>query len=87
VPRLTRRATVAGLVTAGVAVTLLMAYAVSTWWVLALVAFLLSGPMWAFGLLELLGAGLDDPGYRHALLDLAGDFRSWWREFRTIWRR
>jgi tetratricopeptide (TPR) repeat protein len=79
VPRLTRRGAVAGLVTAGVAVTLLLAYAASTWWVLALVAFLLSGPMWVFGLLELLGTGLDDPGYRHALLDLAADFRSWWR--------
>jgi tetratricopeptide (TPR) repeat protein len=86
VPRLTRRAAVAGLVTAGVAVTLLIAYAVSTWTLLPLIAFLLSGPMWIFGLAELLGAGLDDPGYRHALLDLAGDFRRWWREFRSIWR-
>jgi tetratricopeptide (TPR) repeat protein len=86
VPRLTRRATLAGLVTAGVAVTLLIAYAVSTWAVLALIALLLSGPMWAFGLAELLGAGLDDPGYRHALLGLAGDLRVWWREFRSIWR-
>jgi tetratricopeptide (TPR) repeat protein len=82
VPRLTRRATVAGLVTAGLAVTLLLAYAVSTWWVLALLAFLLSGPMWVFGLLELLGTGLDDPGHRHALLGLAADFRAWWRRKR-----
>ncbi|MFI6072664.1 hypothetical protein ACIA5C_13850 [Actinoplanes sp. NPDC051343] len=86
VPRLTRRGTIGGLITAGVAVTLLIAYALSTWWVLALTAFLLSGPMWIFGLLEVLGAGLDDPGYRHALLGLAGDFRQWWREFRAIWR-
>lgn len=87
VPRLTRRGTIAGLVTAGVAVTLLLAYAVSGEWILALIAFLLSGPMWVFGLLELLGAGLDDPGYRQALLSLAGDFRAWWQEFRAIWRR
>jgi tetratricopeptide (TPR) repeat protein len=79
VPRLTRRATIGGLVTAVVAVTLLGAYAVSAGWLLALLALLLSGPMWAFGLLELLGAGLDDPGYRHALLTLANDFRTWWR--------
>jgi len=52
VPRLTRRATVAGLVTAGVAVTLLFAYAVSSWWILAAAAFALSGPMWMFGRFE-----------------------------------
>ena len=73
VPRLTRRATIAGLVTAGVAVTLLIAYAVSTGWILALLALLLSAPMWIFGLLELVGAGLDDPGYLSA----------WWRKFRS----
>jgi tetratricopeptide (TPR) repeat protein len=78
VPRLTRRATVAGLVTIAVAVGFLVAHALTGWWVFALVALLLSGPMWAFGLLELLGAGLDDPGYRHALLELASDFRKWW---------
>jgi tetratricopeptide (TPR) repeat protein len=87
VPRLTRRATWAGLVTAGAAVTLLIAYAVSTAMWLPLSALLLSVPMWLLGLAELLGAGLDDPGYRHALLDLAGDFRKWWQEFRAIWRK
>jgi tetratricopeptide (TPR) repeat protein len=56
VPRLTRRATAAGLVTAGGAVTLLVAYAVSSSWILALAAFVLSGPLWIFGLVELLDA-------------------------------
>ena len=79
VPRLTRRATVAGLVTAGVAVVLLVAHALTGWWLLAALALAAAPVLWAFGLLELLGAGLADPGLRHALRDLAAEFRDWWR--------
>jgi tetratricopeptide (TPR) repeat protein len=90
VPRLTRRATTAGLATITLAVTVLIAHAVTGWWFLAVLALLLVVPMWMFGFLELLGAGLDDPGFRHALLEMTGEFRDWWRttkhDLRTAWR-
>jgi tetratricopeptide (TPR) repeat protein len=90
VPRLTRRATVAGLIVVTPAIAALIVFAVTGWWVLAVVALVLAVPMWAFGFLELLGAGLDDPGFRHALLEVASEFRDWWRttkrDLRTAWR-
>jgi tetratricopeptide (TPR) repeat protein len=90
VPRLTRRATTAGLIIVTVAIAVLIAYAVTGWWPLAVLALLLAVPMWAAGFLELLGAGLDDPGFRQALLEVTGEFRDWWRttkrDLRTAWR-
>lgn len=89
VPRLTRRATTAGLVTVLLAIALLIAHALTGWWLLAVLALLLAVPMWVFGFLELLGAGLDDPGFRHALLEVTGEFRDWWRttkrDLRAAW--
>jgi hypothetical protein len=89
VPRLTRRATVAGLVTVLLAIALLIAHASTGWWPLAVLALLLAVPMWLFGFLELLGAGLDDPGFRHALFEVTGEFRDWWRttkrDLRAAW--
>jgi tetratricopeptide (TPR) repeat protein len=52
VPRHTRHYALAGLLTAGVAVALLAAYAVRGGWLLALIAALLSGPMWILGVHE-----------------------------------
>ena len=90
VPRLIRRATVAGLITVVVAVALLVAHALTAWWPLAALALAAAPVLWAFGLLELLGAGLDDPGLRQALRDLAGGFRDWWhttkRDLAEAWK-
>jgi tetratricopeptide (TPR) repeat protein len=86
VPLLLRRATRGGVVTVAVLVALLLGYAVTgRWWLpaAALVAVLV---LWAFGLAELLGARLDDPGYRHALRDLGNGFRDWSAELGQWWR-
>jgi hypothetical protein len=53
--------------------------------------------LWAWGLAELLGARLDDPGFVYALRDLGRDFRQfgtdlgdWWRttrrDLRAAWK-
>lgn len=90
VPRLTRRGTVAGLVTAGAATGLLAVHAITGWWVAAVLALAAAPVLWLAGFLELLGTGLDDPGFRHALTDVFREFRDWWRttrkELRDIWR-
>jgi tetratricopeptide (TPR) repeat protein len=52
VPRRTRRFAVAGMVTAGAAVTLLTAYAVTGTRSLTVIALLFSGPLWWFGARE-----------------------------------
>lgn len=52
VSRRTRRASLAGLVTAGAAVTLLIAYAVGGEWSFAVSSVLLSGPLWLSGRFE-----------------------------------
>ena len=89
-PAMMRRSAVAGLVTVGVAVALLIAHAVSGGWGFAVGALAVAPLLWVFGFTELLGAGLDDPGFSHALRDLAGEFRDWWRttkrELREVWR-
>jgi tetratricopeptide (TPR) repeat protein len=96
VPRLMRRATAGGLVTVTVILGLLLAYAISgSWWLL--VPALAGAPvLWIWGLAELLGARLDDPGFVYALRDLGRGFRElradlgeWWtttkRELREAW--
>jgi tetratricopeptide (TPR) repeat protein len=89
-PALMRRSALAGLVTVGVAVALLLSYAVSAWWVFAVAALASAPLLWVFGFAELLGAGLDDPGFSHALRDVASEFRDWWlttkRDLRDVWR-
>ena len=89
-PTLMRRANIGGLAAAGAGLALLAVFAATgRWWpvVLALVAAL---AMWAFSGVELLGAGLDDPGFRQAFRDLGGEFRQWWqttkRDLRSAWR-
>ncbi|NMO51576.1 hypothetical protein HH310_10275 [Actinoplanes sp. TBRC 11911] len=88
-PRLMRSASVASLVLVIVAVGALIAFASSGWWVLAVVALGAVPVLWALGLVEMVGAGLDDPGMRPALLGLAGELREWWRttkrELREAW--
>jgi tetratricopeptide (TPR) repeat protein len=96
-PRLYRRALTAGLVTAGVSVTLLLWYAVRPAPALPLVALGLMLPLWALGLVELIGARLDDPGHvwalrrvREAFRQFGADLREWWRttrrDLRDAWR-
>jgi hypothetical protein len=88
-PRLMRRASLMSLGVAGVAVAALVAHAATGGWYLAVVALAGAPVMWALGVVEMLGAGLDDPGIRHAIGDLAGEFRSWWQttrqELREAW--
>ncbi|MEV7627526.1 tetratricopeptide repeat protein [Actinoplanes sp. NPDC089786] len=96
-PRLFRRAVVAGLVTVGGSVTLLVGYAVSAVTALPLVALGLMPILWLLGLAELIGARLDDPGHRWALRNVGNQFRQlgaelreWWqtakRELREAWK-
>ncbi|GIM93355.1 tetratricopeptide repeat protein [Paractinoplanes toevensis] len=88
-PPLMRRANIAGLAVVAVAVVFLLAHAVTGWWVGALAALLLAPVLWGLSWLELLAAGFDDPGYRQAFRDLAGEFRDWWRttkkDLREAW--
>jgi hypothetical protein len=85
-----RRANLAGLATVAVATALLVVHAATGWWPAAVLAPAAAAVLWAFGWMELLGAGLDDPGYRHALAGVAAEFRDWWqttkRDLRAAWR-
>ncbi|SNY49188.1 tetratricopeptide repeat protein [Paractinoplanes atraurantiacus] len=88
-PPLMRRANVTALALTAVATILLFLYAVTSWWPLPLLALALTPFLWLLGLAELLGAGLDDPGMRHAITDLAAEFRAWWhttkKDLREAW--
>jgi len=86
VPRLLRSATRAAMVTVAVMVALLIGYAVSGRWWLPVLALAAVPVLWALGLAELLGARLDDPGFRHALKALGGDFRDWGGELSRWWQ-
>jgi hypothetical protein len=90
VPRLTRRATVGGLWVAAVAAALLVTHAATGRWPAALLALITAPVLWALGFLEMLGTGLDDPGFRQAMRDLRGEFREWWvttkRDLREVWQ-
>ena len=94
--RLVRQATVAGLVTVGVMVALLIGYAATAWWILPILALLGMPVLWFCGFAELLEVQPDDPGFRYALRDLGsrvrgfvGELRGWWRatrrELREVW--
>jgi tetratricopeptide (TPR) repeat protein len=88
-PPMMRRSAVAGLITVGAAIALLIAHAATAWWPFAVLALATAPLLWIFGFTELLGAGLDDPGFHHALGALAGEFRDWWqttkKELREAW--
>jgi tetratricopeptide (TPR) repeat protein len=88
-PPMMRRADVAGLAVAVVATVLLITYAVTGWWPFAVLALAAAPVMAAAGFLELLGAGMDDPGVRLALRGLRHELADWWRttreELRDAW--
>ncbi|GAA0565607.1 hypothetical protein GCM10010172_56460 [Paractinoplanes ferrugineus] len=88
-PPLMRRANVGGLAAVVVAVAFLASYAISGRWILILPALVMAPLMWGLSWLELLAAGLDDPGYRQAFRDLGGEFREWWqttkKDLRAAW--
>lgn len=56
---------------------------------MTVLALALAPVLWSLGFVEALGAGLDDPGFRHAFRDLAAEFRGWWqttkRDLRSAW--
>lgn len=89
-PTLMRRSTYGSLAALAVAVVLLVLHAAAGWWIAAVLAFGLAPVLWALGLVEMLGAGLDDPGISHALRSLAVEFREWWvttkRDLRAAWK-
>ncbi|MEU7901642.1 tetratricopeptide repeat protein [Actinoplanes sp. NPDC049118] len=85
-PALLRRAAHGGTVTVCAQVALLIAYAVTGLWWLPVLALAAAPVQWGFGLAELIGARMDDPGYLHALKDLGRDFRDWGAEFGQWWR-
>ena len=86
VPRLLRRAAHGAMGTVAVLVTLLIGYAVTGRWWLPVLALAAVPVLWGLGLAELLGARLDDPGFRHALKALARDFRDWGGELGRWWQ-
>lgn len=86
VPALLRRASLGGMVTVGVQVALLLAYAVTGWWIFAVLALVAVPVLWGLGFAELLGARLDDPGYLHALTEVGREFRDWGADLAQWWR-
>ena len=89
-PALMRRSTYAALTVQAAAIVLLVVHAAAGWWPAAVLALALAPVLWALSLVEMLGAGLDDPGIRHALRSLGGEFRDWWattkRDLRAAWK-
>ncbi|MCO8271274.1 hypothetical protein M1L60_11785 [Actinoplanes sp. TRM 88003] len=89
-PKLMRRADTAGLTLTGVAVALLVLYAWLAWPPLPVLALAATPLLWLLSLLELLGAGLDDPGSREALHAWTNDLRAWWqttkKDLRETWK-
>jgi tetratricopeptide (TPR) repeat protein len=88
-PRLMLRADVAALVLTGMALAAVLAHAATGWWPLPVAALAIAPFLWLLAFTEMLGAGLDDPGFRQALRGQAGEFREWWhttkRELREAW--
>nr|BFE72016.1 hypothetical protein GCM10020092_053170 [Actinoplanes digitatis] len=85
-PALLRRAAHGGVVTVCAQVALLIGYAVTGRWWLPVLALAAVPVLWCFGLAELVGARMDDPGYLHALKDVAQDLRQWRADFGQWWR-
>ncbi|MFI5890313.1 tetratricopeptide repeat protein [Actinoplanes sp. NPDC051513] len=89
-PALMRRSTYAALAVQAAAIVLLVVHAAAGRWPAAVLALALVPVLWALSLVEMLGAGLDDPGIRHALRSLGGEFRDWWittkRDLRAAWK-
>ena len=86
VPRLMRRAATGGLLTVAATLALLIAYAITGWGWLVAVAVPAVATLWGWGLAELLGARLDDPGFVHALRELGTGFRQFGADLRAWWR-
>jgi hypothetical protein len=86
VSRLLRGALVTGLVTMTAIVGLLVAYAGAGWWPLAIMAMALTPVLWACALAQLVGARVDDPGFREAMRDFAVELREFGDELRA-WAR
>jgi tetratricopeptide (TPR) repeat protein len=89
-PPMMRRANALAVAVVAVATGLLVAHAGTGWWPAAALALACAPVLWALSLVELIGAGLDDPGFRQAFRDLAAEFREWWRttkrDLRDAWR-
>ena len=88
-PTLMRRSALAGVLLTALALLALLLHAATGWWALPVVALAMTPALWGFAFAEMLGAGLDDPGFRLALSGLAGEFREWWRttkrDLREAW--
>jgi tetratricopeptide (TPR) repeat protein len=89
-PALMRRSTYAAVAVLTAAIVLLVVHAATGWWPAAVLALAMAPVLWLLSLVEMLGAGLDDPGTRHALRSLGGEFREWWvttrRDLRAAWK-
>jgi hypothetical protein len=84
-PALMRQASVASLALVGFAVVVLFAHAVTGWWLLAVAALAIAPVLWALGVVETIGAGMQDPGVRQVLVGLRAEFREWRRGLRSAW--
>jgi tetratricopeptide (TPR) repeat protein len=88
-PRLMRRSALAGVTLTTLAVLALLLHAATAWWPLPVLALATAPALWALAFTEMLGAGLNDPGFRHAWTSLSNEFRDWWqttkRELREAW--
>ncbi len=88
-PLMMRRSARAGVLLTALAVVALLLHAATGWWSLPVLALAVTPLLWALAFTEMLGAGLTDPGFRHALSGLSGEFRDWWhttkRELRDAW--
>ncbi len=88
-PHLMRRSARAGVLLTTLAVLALLLHAATGWWVLPALALGVTPVLWVLAFTEMLGAGLADPGFRHAWSSLSGEFRDWWqttkRDLRDAW--
>jgi tetratricopeptide (TPR) repeat protein len=88
-PRMMRRSALAGVLLTALAVLAVLLHAATGWWPLPVLALAVTPALWALAFTEMLGAGLDDPGFRLALNGLSGEFRDWWqttkRDLRETW--
>ncbi|WP_433293338.1 hypothetical protein ACQP2F_30375 [Actinoplanes sp. CA-030573] len=88
-PPMMRRANYGGLAIMAAAIVLLVLHAATGWWIAVVAALVAAVALWLLGFLEMLGAGLDDPGFRQAFRDIGAEFRDWWvtakKDLREAW--